>query len=156
MSIVSLEYLYYHGNQNTVNAVTWMFSQIDYRKLLDRVSCAHMNPEKTTKCVLLEYSHTTHVHAQNGIPYVVEYWAGTNVTVNSILNSPDFIRTVDQAFSNGNKRIKVYTRQKINSDGTPNFNRKQLVVMFEPWAFMPPPLPPSAESSVMYESEDDE
>jgi hypothetical protein len=155
MSINSLTDLYYHSNQNTVQCMTWMMSKIDYSKLLSRVTYAHLNPEKRTKCVLLEYNHTTRLNSKSGIPYIIEYLPGTDVPLHHVIQSPDFIRCVDSVFGNENSKVKIYSRQKIKNDGTPDFNKRQLVAVFEPWAFVDAPLPPSMESSIMYESDDE-
>lgn len=137
MSINHLTKLRTYSNQLTTKSICWMYSKIDHEKLLSRIESAYVNPEKATKCVLLEYNFTSVRSLILGIPYLIEYIPGTATPIHCALTTPDFIRAVDEVFVGNNRKIRVYTRQKIKSDGTPDFNIKQLVVCFEPWAFIP-------------------
>lgn len=118
----------------------WVMSKIDNKKLLNRIRYAHFNPSVTTKCVLLEYSYTSRAYENQGNPNIVECMPESKVLVHHALHTPDFIWLMDTLFKNNNPKIQIYARQKIKSDGTPDFHRKQLVVAFEPWTFVPQPV----------------
>lgn len=141
MSLQTVISLKSHSNVHNVNTMVWLIHQIDYEKLLRRVRFAFSNPEVTTKCVLVEYAYTSRSYVNSGNPNIVEYLPNTNVLIHHALNTPEFIRFMDSFFKNDNKNVTIYTRQKIKADGTPDFHRKQVVMMFEPWAFVTPPPP---------------
>jgi hypothetical protein len=146
MSINSVIELYKHANQNSVKTMLWVMSKIDYSKLLRRIAYAYDHPHESVKCVLLEYDYTAWSYVKKGNPNVIEKMPNSTVLVHHALHTPDFVRLMDSFFANDRQHVSVYCRQKIGADGVPNFHRKQLVVSFEPWAFMPPPLPPSPVS----------
>ena len=116
----------------------WVISQLDCNKLLDRIaySCAH--PDAVVKCVLLEYDYTEWSYVKRGNPNVIQRMPNSNVLVHHALNSPEFIRLMDEFFENDRQHVTLYCRQKIGSDGVPNFHRKQLVVRFDPLTFVSP------------------
>lgn len=121
-----------------------------------RVADAYEHPDRPVKCVLLEYDYTSWSYVRQGNANVIEKMPNSNVLVHHALHTPDFIRLMDHFFTNDNPRMTIYVRQKINSDGTPNFHRKQLVLMFDPYTFIPPPLPqspPSEQTIVNLEEE---
>ena len=146
MSLSTVLSLVHHPNAASVYTMMWLMDQINYNKLLSRVRFAHNHPESTTKCVLLEYAYTNRNYVISGNPNIVEYLPETHVLVHHALNTPDFIRFMDSFFKNDNDKVTIYTRQKIKADGTPDFHKKQLVVMFEPWAFVTPPPPQEMET----------
>lgn len=139
MSVSNILELYHHANTHSVKTMMWVLSKIDNTKLLSRVRYAHLNPHVTTKCVLLEYAYTSRGYEKQGNPNIVEYLPEAHVLVHHALHTPDFIRFMDSFFANNNPNIQIYARQKIKADGTPDFHRKQLVVSFQPWAFVPEP-----------------
>lgn len=142
MTINNLVQLYKHANQNSVKTMLWVMSKIDYKKLFSRIAYSHENPQMAVKCVLLEYAYTTRAYSAKGFPNHVDYMPDSNVLVHHALNTPDFIRLIDGHFLNDRERVSLYTRQKIGPDGTPDFHRKQLVLLFEPWAFIAAPPEP--------------
>lgn len=121
-----------------ITTLLWLTTKISYDKLLKRVARAYTHPEETTKCVLMEYSYTSRQYVQTGLPNIVEYVPNKNVLVHHALNNPEMIRLMDEYFGN-NQNIKIYVRQKIKPNGTPDFHRKQLVVKFEPWTYVSKP-----------------
>lgn len=137
MSVNSILNLYKFHNTNSVRTMLWVMSKIDNNKLFERVKYAYEHPTEKTKCVLLEYSYTSRTYQQMGHPNIVEYLPGTTVLVHHALNSPDFIRLIDDVFCENRAGINVYVRQRIGSDGKPDFHRKQLVLSFDPWTFAP-------------------
>lgn len=143
MSINNVIDLYKHADQNSVKTMLWVMSKIDYSKLLRRIAYAYAHPDETVKCVLLEYDYTSWSYVKRGNNNVIERMPNSNVLVHHALHTPDFIRLMDTFFANDRHRVSIYCRQKIGPDQVPNFHRKQLVVSFEPWAFVPAPLPPS-------------
>jgi hypothetical protein len=145
MSVNNVIELFKHADQNSVKTMLWVMSKIDYSKLLRRVAYAYAHPNETVKCVLLEYDYTSWSYVKLGNSNVIEKMPNSNVLVHHALHTPDFIRLMDNFFANDRRGVNIYCRQKIGSNGEPNFHRKQLVVSFEPWAFLPqqPPLPPS-------------
>lgn len=149
MSVNSIVQLYAHANSASVKTMLWVMSKIDYSKLLRRIAHAYENPDKTVKCVLLEYDYTSWSYVKQGNPNVIERMPNSNVLVHHALNTPDFIRLMDSFFKNDHPRMYIYVRQKIDSDGVPNFHRKQLVLMFQPYTFVPPPLPQSPPNERM-------
>lgn len=148
--------LYKHANRDSVKTMLWVMAKIDYTKLLRRIAYAYEHPNETVKCVLLEYDYTTWSYVKRGNANVIERMPDSTVLVHHALHSPDFIRLMDRFFTNDNPRTMIYARQKINPDGSPNFHRKQLVLMFEPYAFIPPPLPPSPASEQTILNPEDE
>jgi len=153
MSINNVVDLFKHANQASVKTMLWTMTKIDYNKLLQRIAYAYTHPDKSVKCVLLEYDYTSWSYVKQGNANIIERMPNSNVLVHHALHTPDFIRLMDRFFANDNPRIKIYARQKIGSDGVPNFHRKQLVVVFEPYTFIPPPIPPSP---VILNPEDDD
>lgn len=149
MSVSNIVELYKHANTFSVKTMLWVMSKIDYSKLLQRITYAYDHPDQTVKCVLLEYDHTSWSYVKQGNPNIIERMPNSNVLVHHALHTPDFVRLMDQFFVNDNPRIKIYARQKIGSDGVPNFHRKQLIVMFEPYTFIPPPLPPTPADTIL-------
>lgn len=134
MLVNNLVKLYKTANPNTVKTLTWVLSKIDYSKLMARVKYAYENPSEPVKCVLLEYAYTTRAHANKGHENIVDYMPNSTVLVHHALHTPDFIRTMDEFFGANNDTVSIYVRQKIGPDGEPNFHRKQLVVLFEPYS----------------------
>jgi len=151
MSIDNIVELYKHADQNSVKTMLWVMSKIDYTKLLRRIAYAYANPSDTVKCVLLEYDYTSWSYVKQGNANVIERMPDSNVLVHHALHTPDFIRLMDRFFANDNPRIEIYARQKIDSDRTPNFHRKQLVIVFKPYTFISPSLPssPASEQQIL-------
>lgn len=143
MSLNNIVDLLMHQNKNSAKTMIWLMSQLDYNKLFDRIAYAHVNPEETVKCVLLEYDYTEWSYVKRGNSNVIQRMPNSNVLVHHALNSPDFIRLLDSFFANDRHRVTIYCRQKIGPDGLPNFHRKQLVIKFDPWAFVYPRFPQS-------------
>ena len=122
------------ASPNSVKTLMWLLSKIDYPKLMARVKYAQENPSESVKCVLLEYAYTTRAYANKGHENIVDYMPNSTVLVHHALHTPDFIRTMDEFIGSNNDTVMVYVRQKIGPDGEPNFHRKQLVIMFEPYS----------------------
>jgi hypothetical protein len=146
MSVANIVQLYRHSNPTSVKTMLWVMSKIDYNKLLRRVTYAYEHPDETVKCVLLEYDYTSWSYVRQGNANVIERMPNSNVLVHHALHTPDFVQLMDYFLTNNHPGMTVYARQKINSDGSPNFHRKQLVLMFEPYTFVAPPLPSSPPS----------
>jgi hypothetical protein len=136
MSVHTISQLLAHENPNSVKTMLWVMSQIDYSKLASRIKQARDNPTDTVKCVLLQYAYTSRYNSNtNGYENIVDYMPNSSVLVQHALHTPDFIRLMDDVFAGNNPRVKIYARQKVSPDGTINVHKKQLVVMFEPYAF---------------------
>lgn len=124
------------NNDKHINTLHWVLAKIDCNKLISRVRFAHNNPDFTVKCVLLEYAYTSRAYGLKGNPNIIEYMPRSNVLVHHALQNPDFVRLSDELFKNQLKfnlpNTTIYCRQKIKSNGFPDFHRKQLVIAFTP------------------------
>lgn len=137
MSII--EILKKHTVQ-TMNTFIWLSSKMNHGKMVKRVIRAYIHPNETVKMVLVEYAYTSRSYVEQGNPNIVEYMPDSNVLVHHAINTPDFIRFMDEYFGTEKDKVSVYVRQRINSDGTPDFHRKQLVLKYEPYALIPRPV----------------
>jgi hypothetical protein len=140
MSIVNIAQLFNTHTKQTLNTFLWLTAKIDYNKLSQRILRAHMYPNEKVKCVLAEYLYTSRTYEALGNPNIVEYLPNSNVLIHHALNNPDFIRFMDKYFGAQPNKVIIHVRQKIKSDGTPDFHKKQLVITYEPWAFIERPV----------------
>ncbi len=131
-SLSSIFEMYATQTKKTNDAMLWIMTKIDYPRLFNRLWYANIYPNKTVKFVLLEYDYTEWSYVKKGNPNIIERMPNSNVLVHHAMKNPDFLRIMNQLFQFNERNVTVYIRQKIGSDGQPNFHRKQLVVMFDP------------------------
>jgi hypothetical protein len=106
-------------------------------KLTERVNQAHYCPDIETKCVLLEYNHTSWSEVKAGMPDMSDRMPGTDLLVHSALSgSPEFWRLANKYILGSDTHGHIYCRRKIDSiTNKPIPHRMQLVVAFS----KPPP-----------------
>lgn len=140
MSVINVANVLKAHNQQSLKTFLWLTSKINYGKLYSRIARSCLYPNEEVKCVLLEYVYTSRTYEAQGNPNLIEYLPESTILVHHAINSPDFIRLLDNYFGVEDDKVSIYVRQKIKSDGTPDFHKKQLVIKFEPWAFTPRPV----------------
>lgn len=123
-------------------AMQWLLSQIDYKKLTDRIRCAKQSPDSSVKCVLVEYNYTPMWYVLQGNTRVTDYLNGSCVPLNTILRSKRFNMMLQHLMADFNPDIKFYVRQKICQGGCPDYRRHQLVILIKPYAFTTRPCTP--------------
>lgn len=132
MLLYRISSAYQTGDWVSAKTLMWVFTQINFKKLFYRVRYAR-NTGWSTKCVLLEYAHTSNLRRNN--MRVEQMIPGTSVSVHNALARPEFQVLLNKVLGDDGDNIIFYTRQKINPDNTPNYGRRQLVVVFYPYAF---------------------
>lgn len=143
MLINTLKSLLREDNASAVSSFLWLLNQIDVQKIYSRMRHAMKYPSTTVKCVLLEYKFTPRWYVAQGNEKLVDYLPNTNKRVHDVVLSNDVLDMLRFHLGDFNSKIKFYTRQKICAGNCPDFTTKQLVMLFEPYAFVPPPPPPS-------------
>jgi hypothetical protein len=128
------EYLREHGEPVGLKAFYWLLPRINIAKLVERSRYAYENDNETVKCVLAEYVYTSKQHVKQGYPNHVEYMPYSRVLVHHAFSKPKTLEFLGDTFHNGSSNCKIYTRQKINYDGSIDIHRRQIVLMYEPWS----------------------
>lgn len=116
---------------NGVLTYNWLISKINWNKIAARIILAEKNPNETVKCVLFEYnepSFHSNTRVQDYVPII-------DTSVDAALTSLKFNALFWQIFADSNPKIKFYTRRKILNGNTPDFTRKQFIMVIEPNAF---------------------
>jgi len=140
---MSLDSLVYNeivkcNNYIVSQAMIYVLNKTDIKKFGDRVLQAHMHPSEKTKCVLLEFNHTAWGDVELGAADISDRLPGTDVSVYTALTSKEFQTLALKVFTNGNPKVNIYVRQRINSNGTPDLHKKQLVLIFDKGAYGSP------------------
>lgn len=107
----------------------WVLSQIDFKKLTDRVQTAMENTDKDTKVVLFEYNYTTKKSVSEGKHNICDKLP-SGVLVHDALYRKEFIELMDEQFSL-NDDIVWYRRRKIGPGGVQDPHRMQVVLHFK-------------------------
>lgn len=124
-------------------ALMWVINHIDMQKLVERVEQALASSILTTRCVLLEYNFTPWNDVEAGVQDVSDRLPGTDKLVHSMLNDLDF-KTVMYKYIVGNDtRTVVYTRWKVQANGSYHPHKRQLVLTFS--KEIPQSPPPMSE-----------
>jgi hypothetical protein len=100
-------------------------------KMMDRISQAHYCPDIETKCVLIEYNHTSAEDVEKGAADISDRLPGTDLLMHGAFTSQDFRSIVNQYFLGNNPRASMYVRSKKNFDGTVHPIRKQVILVFD-------------------------
>jgi hypothetical protein len=128
--------------------------RIDHNKMIDRMWMAMENQSKETKCVLFEYNWTSLQDVrERGLPNIVTRLPNGMLYHDALIRY-DICGELEKMFNN--PRILVYRRRKIRPDNSEDRHRMQVVLVFTPYAFLPPPSPIVARqvSSVSSETYD--
>ncbi len=143
MALYTATLLHTFQNRDAVNTMTWLLKEIDFPKLVRRLKYVYKYPEQTTKVVLMEYNYVSwNMENNQGYPDSSYFLPNTNIRVQTALNNVYFKELAKIVFCNSNSKIHLYTRMKIK-DNQPIKTRRQLVLMFEPYALVPEPSSPT-------------
>ena len=120
-----------------IHTLGWVLGLINWNKLKYRIEFAKQNPEKTVKCVLLEYKYTSLADVrQHNIENIMDLVPNSGMIANSAIRRPEFIKLLHSIIAGGNRDIQIYTRKKIEN-GNINFHSRQLVLVVKAWTFPP-------------------
>ena len=112
-----------NADLTTAKCVTHILSRIDYVRLSRMLARAKENTHRDHTTALLEYTHST-VHDTIA---EMERIPGTSVFIHDFLERPDIQRMLQTLFATCPAMMIVYTRRKLDADGTPTKTR-QLVL----------------------------
>lgn len=126
-SIVDVCDLAYEGDGwKETQTFLWVLSQIDFKKLTDRVQTAMENTDRDTKVVLFEYNYTTKKAVAEGQHNICDKLP-SGVLVHDALYRKEFVDLMDEQFCL-NDDIVWYRRRKIGPGGTQHPHRMQVVL----------------------------
>ena len=133
MSLLSLtSQISYCADPHIRNALLHVIQSMDLDKFTKRTQFCLQFSDNETKIPLLEY-----YHAKTSSELV----PNTDVILHAVFKNPEFTNRLSHILVGSSKKIKIYTRQKIDhKQGKPVPDMRQLVLHIKPYAFDVPDI----------------
>lgn len=128
MSLLSLtSQISYCADPDIRNALLHVIQNMDVSKFIKRTQFCINWSDSETKIPLVEYYHSK--TSSDLVP-------NTHAILHAVFKNPEFINRLSHILVGTTKKIKIYTRQKIDhTQGKPVPDMRQLVLHIKPHAF---------------------